>query len=101
MEVLHNLNFKNCGPVFATVTEFPASPDVGLTVLKDGIIYTYTVIQGVYSWYPLSNKVNSYVQTQGVASTTWTINHGLNNDNILFFVYDDNHNLVEPGFTYI
>jgi len=44
MNVLNNLYFQNCGPVLEEVTTFPLNPDLGLTVIKEGIVYTYTKI---------------------------------------------------------
>jgi len=101
MNVLNNLYFQNCGPVLEEVTDFPLNPKLGLTVLKDGIVYTYTKINGISSWYPLTNKTNSYIHSQGTSSTTWEIHHNLNTVDILFFTYDDNHNLIEGTYEYV
>lgn len=80
-------------------TDFPNNPALRSIVVKEGIAYIYTELvngSGYFSWQPLSgiSKQTSYLHTQGVASSAWTVNHGFNSNDFAYFVYDEAHNLV-------
>lgn len=82
-------------------TTFPESPRKGEAVLKDGALWTYTTIGGYETWYPLTNKKNTYIHQQAVPSTTWTVNHGLATENVMLAVYDSTNTLTYSGLTIV
>jgi hypothetical protein len=59
------------------VAAFPDDPVIGQFVMKDNVLYGYQKIGDLETWYPYASKTKAYVHTQGVASTTWTVNHNL------------------------
>jgi len=81
------------------LSSFPTTPRQGEAVLKDGALWTYTSIGGYETWYPLTNKKNTYVHQQAVAATSWTVNHGLGTENVMLAVYDANNTLTYSGLT--
>jgi len=101
MEVLSNLKFKGSGPVLESLTNFPTNPDSGQMCLVDGCVYIFTAVNNIETWYPLTNKNMSYIHTQGVSALEWTISHSLNSDNFIFFIYDENDNLIEANYSVI
>lgn len=50
---------------------------------------------------PAYKRKNYFVQTQGQASISWTINHNLETSDFVFFVYDENNNLIQPDYEYV
>lgn len=78
-------------------SDFPQNPQPRTIIVKDGIPYIYTELvngSGFLSWQPIGIKQASYLHTQGVASTTWTVTHNFNSNDFAYFVYDENHRLV-------
>ena len=76
---------------------FPANPAPRTIIVKEGMPYIYTELvsnSGYFSWMPIGSKRGSYLHTQGVASQTWTVNHNLNTNDYVYFVYDSNHTLM-------
>lgn len=55
------------------LTEFPETPTSGEIVLKDGILWIYSLIEGVQTWYPLTNYRDSFVHTQALENLTATL----------------------------
>jgi len=101
MQVLSDLIFKGSGAVLDHLTEFPSSPQDGQMCLVDGIVYIYTKLGTMTTWYPLSNKTGYFVHNQGMLGTLWTIEHNQNTSNFLFFVYDENNKLIVPTYNYV
>jgi hypothetical protein len=101
MSVLANLKFQGSSPILEHLDDFPTSPQDGHMALINGVVYMYTTLRGMSTWYPLSNEKNYYVQTQGVASTTWTVNHGLNTSDFIFFTYDEDNKLMQSDYEYV
>ena len=77
--------------------DWPSNPAIGTMILKDQVLYAYIAVGGMETWYPFSTPTNSYVHTQGLASTTWVVNHGLGTTNVWFQVKDANGNVVIAG----
>ena len=77
--------------------DWPSNPAIGTMILKDQVLYAYIAVGGMETWYPFSTPTNSYVHTQGLASTTWVVNHGLGTANVWFQVKDANGNVVIAG----
>lgn len=83
------------------LADFPASPRNGQTCLISGALWAFTTIDGVETWYPLTNKKNSYVHVQAVSSFQWVVNHGLGTDDILYGAYDEAGTLMVANRTAI
>jgi len=78
-------------------TGFPANPKVGTFLMKDSNLYGYVSIGGLETWYPFSHKTLSYIHSQGLSSTTWTVEHNLGTTNVWIQVKDQNGNIVSVG----
>jgi len=76
------------------ITDFPTSPQDGEMVMKNGILYVYSTIDGITTWFPLTNKKALYVHQQSTPSKKWTIDHNFNTQDFGYFVYDESHNLL-------
>lgn len=74
--------------------EFPASPRVGQTCFKGGILFIYANLNGFQTWYPLNKPQSSHVHTQGIAALQWTVNHGLGTTDIIVAVYNEQGHAV-------
>jgi hypothetical protein len=81
------------------LTSFPPNPRQGEQVLKDGVLWIYTTILGIATWYPLTNKKNSYLHTQAVESFQWTVHHGLGTPDVIIGVYDAAGSLMYASST--
>ena len=81
------------------LTSFPPNPRQGEQVLKDGVLWIYTTILGIATWYPLTNKKNSYLHTQAVESFQWTVYHGLGTPDVIIGVYDAAGSLMYASST--
>ena len=83
---------------------FPSNPSPRTLAIKDGIPYLYTELinaSGFFTWQPIGIKQASYLHSQGVASTSWTVEHNFNTNNFAYFVYNSNHVLVLAGMTIV
>ncbi len=77
--------------------DFPVDPKPRTIVVKAGQAFMYTELvngSGYFTWQPIGTKYASFLHTQGVASTSWTVSHGFNTTDFAYFVYDNNHRLV-------
>jgi hypothetical protein len=81
--------------------EFPANPSIGTMILKGNAIYAYIVVGGLETWYPFANRTNSYVHTQGLASTVWTVTHNLHSTDIWMQVKDSSGKIVTTASTIV
>ena len=82
--------------IFDSGENFPSSPSIGQLFFKtDGILYIYSQVSGVTNWFPMTNARESYVHTQAVATSTWTIVHGFNTTNFIFSAMDTNKVLLQ------
>ena len=82
-------------------TDFAPSPRLGQTDLVNGVVWVYTTIDGVSTWYPLTNRKNSYVHVQAVSAFQWVVNHGLNTADVLYGAYDESGALMVANRTII
>jgi hypothetical protein len=80
---------------------FPASPRDGQTCLKDGVLWVFTTLAGLQTWYPLTNKKNSYVHTQAVDSFQWNVSHALNSPNVVVGVFGSDGLIMYPSVTVV
>ena len=104
IRVLTGLSIRGDLSFGSNYAEFPANPEHHTLVVKEGIPYIYTELingSGFFTWSPIGIKQASYLHTQGVASTTWTVNHGFNTNNFAYFIYNSDHVLVLAGMTIV
>jgi hypothetical protein len=83
------------------LSDFPANPRQGQANLVNGALWVFATISGISTWYPLTNKKNSYVHTQAVESFQWTVAHGLATDDVIYAAYDMVGNLLVASRTRI
>ena len=80
--------------------DFPTNPTAQQIVIVGGVPYIYANLgSGYFSWFPMAVEQSSYVHSQAVPMTTWTIVHNLNSLNYGIFVYDQSHNLLVVNST--
>jgi Collagen triple helix repeat (20 copies) len=101
IRVLDDLTLAGSLVMSGNNTSFPSNPAIGTFLIKDQALYGYITLGGLTTWYPFGNKTRSYVQTQGVASSTWTVTHNLGTSYVWFQVQDTSGNVVEVGKTNI
>ena len=97
IHVLGDLELNGALSFTKNLSEFPQNPAPRSIVVKEGIPYIYTELvngSGFLSWQPIGIKQASYLHTQGVASTVWTVTHNFNTSDFAYFVYDSDHRLV-------
>jgi hypothetical protein len=97
IKVLGDLELAGSMSFAKNYVDFPSNPQPRTVVVKDGVPYIYTELvngSGFFSWQPIGVKQASYLHSQGVASTVWTVTHNFNTNDFAYFVYDANHNLV-------
>ena len=98
MDVLSNLLFKNSSMVLHANATFPENPTPGEIALVDGVVYVYTTLDNFRTWYPMTNRKQNYIHTQGLESTEWIIEHNMNTTNYIFMAYDSNGALMDPSY---
>ena len=98
MNIYGNLDFKEVGQLIAAaikpeeVADFPTGNSIkqGRLAFFSGRAWIATeIISGVVTWVPITNEITSYVHTQDVANSTWTIDHNLYSGTPVVAVYDD------------
>ena len=76
---------------------FPVTPIVGRVVFKGAKLYMCVAINNTIPvWLPLTNKIDTYVHTEAVAATTWTVTHNLNTTIPLLQVYNAAGEMLIP-----
>lgn len=101
LQINSDLNVPGLLVLSGSNAEFPQNPSIGTIIIKDQVIYSYIKIGGLETWYPFASKTNSYIHTQGIPATTWTIQHNLQSSNIWYQVRDTEKNIVYVGSTTI
>lgn len=98
MRVLDSLEVAGSIVMSADNTAFPANPQPGTLLIKGFNLYAYLTVGGLQTWYPLVtvNQGNTYLHTQGVASTQWTVTHNLNTDKYWYQIQDTAGDIVYP-----
>jgi uncharacterized protein YoxC len=91
---LHGATFK----IATNYADFPLNPASGDLAIVGGILYFFTSIKGVTTWFPLTNEKTSLVHVQINPSTKWTISHDMNSNDFGVFAYDETGRLqiVQP-----
>ena len=100
--ILNDLSVKGGQLIMAkALTDFPANPAVGTFIVKDECLYCYIKIGTLKTWYPFGARTNSYVHVQGLANTTWTVNHNLGTADVWFQIKDSNNKIIYADTTTI
>lgn len=84
-----------------SVNEFPADAKHSDIVVVEGVPYFYTQVSGVDTWFPLAQRQNTYLHTQGIDALEWLVNHGLGTQNLIVMVYDANGNVQQASIEFI
>ena len=79
------------------LTEFPSDPQRNEQVLINGVLWIYSMVSGVLTWFPLNNKKNTHTHQQGLPSTDWNVVHNLGSTDFIVSVYDSDNNLMFPS----
>ena len=102
LKVYNDLLMKSGCLILDEFDSFPANPKQGTMCFKGGVLYIYAEIESISTWYPLTNKSQRFVHTQGVVASTWTVNHNLHTQNLIYIIEDENGDQILPmGRTYL
>jgi hypothetical protein len=100
MRVIGNLDLQDHevqNVVVKAATNFPDNPKPGHLVFKQGrLMLCQDITNGIPVWIPLTQEITSYIHNQGVASTTWTINHNFNTNKVIVQVSDTSGKVMIP-----
>ena len=80
------------------VTEWPTDPQVGRFLNFRNRIYLCTELEGTDGlpvYIPVTSTVSTYLHTQTLASDMWVMQHGLNYDKPIVFVYDAQGTVIQ------
>ena len=89
------------GAVLPALSSFPDSPTQGRLVFVNDVLYVFTDVDGLDSWYPITNRTRRYVHNQLTGSTAWVVTHDLGTVELLVICYDDSGDLITPtGIAY-
>lgn len=84
---LNNIKVKGTLTFATNLNEFPMYPDIGETALVRGALFIYTQLDGIKTWYQLTERRDTYFHVQNVNNKKWIINHNFNTEECTFFVY--------------
>lgn len=80
---------------------FPENPSIGTIVLKGSNLYAYIQVGDYTTWYPFSSKTRSYIHTQALPSSSWTVNHNLGSSDVWYQAYLDTGAPIFAGRTIV
>lgn len=84
---LNNVRVKGTLTFATNLQDFPLYPEVGETALVQGALYIFTTLDGIKTWYQLTEKRDTYFHIQNTSNRKWIVNHNFNTDSNSFFVY--------------
>ena len=84
---LNNVNIKGTLTFATNYKDFPTTPDIGETALVQGALYVYTELDGIKTWYQLTEKRDTYFHIQKENNRKWIVNHNFKTKSCTFFVY--------------
>ena len=90
MNIFTSLMMKSSALVLNDDQNFPMNPSIGQFCFLDGVLYIYATIDSITSWVPLTNKTLYYVHVQAIPAISWSVNHGLGSQDLIYMVYDSN-----------
>lgn len=79
------------------LSDFPSDAAQNDMVLISGVLWIYSMVGGLLTWFPLNNQKNTYVHTQGAANDIWTVNHGMGSQDFVLGLYDSSNNIMSPA----
>ena len=83
--------------VMQAETDFPVPAVAGRIIFLQKRVYICAeILSGLPVWIPLTNEINTYMQTISTASTTWTITHNLQTMAPLVQIYNTDNLMVIP-----
>lgn len=98
-QVHSNLVVNGSVTLAQNLTEFPSNPAIGTLVIKDQCLYGYIRIGTLETWYPFATKTRSYIHSQGIAATTWTVTHNLGSTKLWVQVQDQTGDIIHVKTT--
>lgn len=101
INVLTNLNINSAVQI-KNVSEYPDNPQIGQIAFVNKLLVIYSDVNTPDnpSWCPLINlNVPTHTHFQENISLNWNINHNLNSNNLIYFVYDDSNTVIYPSNT--
>jgi hypothetical protein len=98
IEILNQINLEKDMSFVQEYLDFPQNIPVGNLAIVKGVLYHYSEINGVPTWYPLTKQKNIITRIQASASSEWVVNHQFKSTNFGVFVYDENNllQIVQP-----
>lgn len=101
MKVYGDISFSGDGVTaqkvrFGLYPEFPEVPKIGNLVFKDKKLYIYTEINTLPIWFQVTSEVLYFSEVVTEPDTTWTINHNMDEGEILIQCYSDAGKYVIP-----
>ena len=83
--------------VVQSESNFPNIPLVGRVVFKDQKLYMCVAINNTIPvWLPLTNKIDTFIHTEAIADTTWTVTHNLNTTAPILQIYNAAGEMLIP-----
>ena len=79
------------------LNDFPQNPRRNQECLVNGVLWIYSEVEGILTWFPLNNKKTTYVHTQAVPSTDWNIQHNRGTQVFVFGIYDADGKLTSAN----
>jgi hypothetical protein len=73
---------------YDNATDFPSEPEEGQICFKGQILFIYATINNISTWFPLTTVRDKHIHSQGAPALTWTVQHDLDSENVIFIVYD-------------
>ena len=73
---------------FTDTSTFVANPVEGQIQFKDQILYIWATINNISTWFPLTTVREKHIHSQGGPAATWTIDHQLGTENVIFMAFD-------------
>lgn len=81
--------------LYDETASFPSGPRGGEFILKEGILYIWTGVDGVRTWYPLNTRYLHNVFVQKEEALIWTVYHGTNAVPISVMIHDETGELIQ------
>lgn len=79
---------------FINNTSFPENPLFGQVAFINQILYIYSNINDIKTWYPLTTIRENYTHIQAGSSSIWIIEHNLDSSHPFYMVYDNDNNYL-------
>lgn len=101
VDILGDLSIHGSLIFLKDEASFPADASVGTMVLKGSNLYAYIQVGDFTTWYPFNSKTRSYIHTQALPSSSWTVNHNLGSSDVWYQAYLDTGAPIFAGRTIV